>query len=867
MKLETKFVSVMHVLAFMFALLPMGLSTANAAPCYWAQFIADVTIPDGTSFAANTAFQKTWRVKNNGACAWDSNDVSLAFDSGELMSAPASLPLPATILPGQTVDITVNMTAPSTTGHYFGYWKFNSASAGRFGIGSTANKSFWVEIYVTSPSSMGYDFTANASFATWSSGAGYLSFPGDIGSQNGFGVKLDAPVMENGVTSTQAGLLFSPQNTFNGYVQVAYPAFHIQSGDRFQAIIGCEYGATNCYVSYALYYQIGSGSVKKFWTFRERYEGLTYKVNLDLSSLANQDVKFTLAISAYGLAAGDRALWVNPIISGVGALPPTSVPSLLPDLTISNVYLGMQGIPGNSTNCVSNYAPFEIRVIVQNHGQAPAYNISVTETSIGTNLMVGELGAGQSMELYFPSGLPSGTYNFVVDPQNAIPELNENNNVFSYLPITPTPPAICTPVVTPTFTPAPQYPPLITWQSANTPCQTASFWAEHMTYGYCPPSLAPVNSVYYSNLPAYYNIYLSRYAIWQKAYAPFTAQTRVGTVRFNGSGYVIATPAEQRMMAEWAIAMFSELPESSTSGLTPPISAQFSGASSCFSMAVYRDGRYRVDSCLSSYTYPAPDGYLDANELIYFYHWLDDLQPYQETITTGTISFTGDGSTAPELTDKVAVESMVLNLETRARANTSGGGRSPAAYAAQKLLGRQLGILAEQIQIVHLENIDFPDSCLGAPQPNEVCAQVVTSGLRVMLAVQGMLYEFRTDSAGYNLRLFGSPQPAPPSSGLKLPDSDSPASGICAEVQGSEVVEFTLTADGPAVPRCAKVTGSQRIKFTNATNAVIQVNFAHFNMSILPGSWALLDQRVDEYLAPGVHFVNGAEVWLVAATP
>jgi len=746
MKLQTKIAAIAPILVFMLAMLPMGGSTASAAPCYWAQFVADVTIPDGASFAANAAFQKTWRVRNIGACSWNSNDVSLAFDSGEMMSAPASLFLPATILPGQTVDLTVNMTAPNAAGHYFGYWKFNSASAGRFGVGSAANKSFWVEIYVTSPSSTGYDFTENAALATWSNGAGYLTFPGAEGDSRGFGIKQDAPIMENGVTSTQPGLLSAPQNIFNGYVQAAYPAFHVQSGDRFQAIIGCEYGASKCYVSYTLSYQIGSGSIKTFWRFRERYEGLTYRVNLDLSSLANQDVRFILSIGAYGPAAGDRALWVHPIISRVGAPPPTITPSTLPDLTISNVYLGMQGVPGNSTTCIPNYAPFEVRVTVLNRGQTQAVSIPVTEVSTGTQLTIGLLRAGESMELYFPATLSGSTYNFVVDPQNTIPELDENNNVFSYLPITPTPPVICTPVVTPTFTPAPQSPPLITWQSASTPCQTASFWADHMTFGYCPPTTTPVNIVYYSNLPAYYNIYLSRYAIWQKAYAPFTAQTRVGAVTFNGSGYVTATPAEQRMMAEWAITMFSELPESSTSGRTMPISAQFSGANSCFSMAVYRDGHYRVDSCLSSYTYPAPDGYLDANELIYFYRWLDNLQPYQETTAAGTLSFVGDGSTAPGLADKVSIESMVLNIETRARANISGGGRPPAAYAAQNFLGRQLGMPPEQIQIAHVENVDFPDSCLGAPKPNEVCAQVVTSGLRVMLAAQGMVYEFQIKS-------------------------------------------------------------------------------------------------------------------------
>ena len=329
MRTVSRFVSIMLLLALMVGFLPGATTTASAATCYWAQFVADVTVPDGTSFTPGTAFKKTWRIKNIGSCTWNSNDVSLIFDSGERMGAPASLALPTNVASGQTVDITVDMTAPSNAGHYFGYWKFKSNSGGVFGIGSTANKSFWVEINVSSTSSAGYDFTANASSATWTSGAGSLTFPGNDGNASGFGLKQDQPKLESGVTSAKAGLLFAPNNVTNGYIQAAYPAFRVQSGDRFQATIGCEQGATNCYVAYSLYYQIGNNPVKTFWTFREKYEGWTYNVNLDLSSLANQDVKFILYVSAYGSPTNDRALWVNPIIArSGGGNPPTVTPTV-----------------------------------------------------------------------------------------------------------------------------------------------------------------------------------------------------------------------------------------------------------------------------------------------------------------------------------------------------------------------------------------------------------------------------------------------------------------------------------------------------------------------------------------------------------
>lgn len=327
MKAISKFVAALLLLALMLSVMPAAAAQpAQAASCYWAQFVADVSVPDGTSFAPGTLFRKTWRIKNSGTCAWNTPDVSLVFESGERMNAPASVALPTVVYPGQTVDISVDMTAPSAAGHYFGYYKFNSASGGAFGIGSTANKSFWVEIYVSGTLGTGYDFTANAGSAAWSSSAGALTFPGTDGNPAGFGLRVERPKLESGVEVAQPGLLFAPHNVTNGYVQATYPAFRVQSGDRFQATLGCEYGATNCYVSYSLNYQIGSGAVVTYWTFRERYEGLNYNVNLDLSPLAGQDVRFTLIVNAYGSPAGDRALWGNPVIARAGGAVITPVP-------------------------------------------------------------------------------------------------------------------------------------------------------------------------------------------------------------------------------------------------------------------------------------------------------------------------------------------------------------------------------------------------------------------------------------------------------------------------------------------------------------------------------------------------------------
>ncbi len=300
-----------------------------AALCDWAQFIADVTVPDGTTFAPGTTFKKTWRIKNIGTCTWTTS-YALVFESGERMGAPASLNLPSSVAPGQTVDISVDMIAPSAAGHYIGYWKFKNAAGVLFGIGSTANKSFWVEINVSSGYGILYDFAANLCSAEWWNDMAKLPCPGQDGSAAGFAIKLDNPVLENGVPALNPGILSSPQQIYNGVVYGVYPALQVLRGDVFQATVGCQNGALSCYVRYILQYRTPGGLVSTLWTWNEKYEGLSYNAAVKLDALAGQSVNFILGVRALGSPSGDRALWVRPVIARLGAGTPSPTPTPAP---------------------------------------------------------------------------------------------------------------------------------------------------------------------------------------------------------------------------------------------------------------------------------------------------------------------------------------------------------------------------------------------------------------------------------------------------------------------------------------------------------------------------------------------------------
>ena len=124
------------------------LPTATAVSyCDWVTFVKDVTISDGTKFAPGETFTKTWRLKNRGTCTWTA-DYMLVFTSGDSMGSTTAVRLPGNVYPGQTVDVSVTLTAPTKRGDYVGYWMLRNPSGLLFGYGDRANQAFYVDINV-----------------------------------------------------------------------------------------------------------------------------------------------------------------------------------------------------------------------------------------------------------------------------------------------------------------------------------------------------------------------------------------------------------------------------------------------------------------------------------------------------------------------------------------------------------------------------------------------------------------------------------------------------------------------------------------------------------------------------------------------
>ncbi|HTP03076.1 MAG TPA: NBR1-Ig-like domain-containing protein [Anaerolineales bacterium] len=120
---------------------PVATSDPNCKDA--AVLLQDVTIADNTNVANGSKFTKTWQFKNTGSCNW--HGYTIAFISGDRMGAPDTAPVDDTTAKSP-VNISVDLTAPSTDGFYTGIFELRNSDGKPLAIGT--EKSFWVKIAV-----------------------------------------------------------------------------------------------------------------------------------------------------------------------------------------------------------------------------------------------------------------------------------------------------------------------------------------------------------------------------------------------------------------------------------------------------------------------------------------------------------------------------------------------------------------------------------------------------------------------------------------------------------------------------------------------------------------------------------------------
>lgn len=253
------------------------------------------------------------------------------------MSGPDFIPMPQNVAPGDTVELSLDLTAPAIEGQYKGVWMLEDNRGNRFGLGSSSKGEIWVQIRaVIAPTSVptetleplptqtsaptaiplfksvpADDLAAQSCAAAWTSNNGTLLCPGSAGDTNAIAVITSSLTIEDGTTPGYPAIAVIP-GTANGFVTGIYPEYTVQAGDHFRALASCEANATSCSVLFRVRYQESANEIVDLWAAGEFYDGQYTTVDVDLSSLTGKNIKLILDVKSLNSGPTDKALWVAP---------------------------------------------------------------------------------------------------------------------------------------------------------------------------------------------------------------------------------------------------------------------------------------------------------------------------------------------------------------------------------------------------------------------------------------------------------------------------------------------------------------------------------------------------------------------------
>lgn len=280
------------------------------------------------------------------------------------MGAIDSVALPSNVGSGQTIDISIDLIAPSIPGTYKGIWSFEDNTGQQFGLGPSANGQVWVQVKVVStptntptplpestqtsePTSeptieptivippnaplletLTYDMISQICSAQWLINNVQQPCPSSE-AQNPISL-VPSPALEDGSMLVNSAIMISPGNT-NEPIQGTYPEYLIQPGDHFRAIASCEANSISCSALLRVSYQDASNAIIDLWAVGEFYDQKYTQIDIDLGALAGQKVKFILEGTPLNTDPGNHVLFASP---GIYREPlPTATPTTMPTAT------------------------------------------------------------------------------------------------------------------------------------------------------------------------------------------------------------------------------------------------------------------------------------------------------------------------------------------------------------------------------------------------------------------------------------------------------------------------------------------------------------------------------------------------------
>lgn len=237
--------------------------------------------------------------------------------------------------------------------------------------------------------------------------------------------------------------------------------------------------------------------------------------------------------------------------------------------------------------------------------------------------------------------------------------------------------------------------PLIRWRFASAEgCETAEIGESAVLFGDCDQPMMAGRFALETRL--------EDLAYFTEKYLPFEAETAAGRVVFNGQGQVTATPAEQRMIAEWSrlVAQEAAAGRSGASwGLVYAWHRSGGIAGFCDEVTVYLSGEAFASACGAQEPLTLGRVRLSSNQLMVLYEWVDTLQSFEyehsdpATADALMVSFVFTGTGDREVTDAELQAIQELSQDILAQASASAAPEDLAG--AQETLITYFNLLKE----------------------------------------------------------------------------------------------------------------------------------------------------------------------------
>ena len=217
--------------------------------------------------------------------------------------------------------------------------------------------------------------------------------------------------------------------------------------------------------------------------------------------------------------------------------------------------------------------------------------------------------------------------------------------------------------------------PVIRWMSAADvePCTAGEIGLDGIAHGGCSDAELVRVPLVFSGRPADLDML-------RITYAPFSASTPAGDIVFTGDGSTIATEAEQRMIAERALAAVQEAQGGVSAvghGLALQLYQEGGIAALCQNVSVYLGGFANVADCAAQPVQTLPVVLLDSDQLAQLYAWSDNLAPFETQrvdgtadVMTTTVSFLGSGQSVATTEMQQAMELFAQDVAARARVDS-----------------------------------------------------------------------------------------------------------------------------------------------------------------------------------------------------